>query len=822
MHKQKTKKNKNLEETARDIVKSRLNQSLIFKALEKLSSEQSDTESITQVIDLIEFSYTRTKTIVKYMNEYTLHDEVHLFRVLKIMEKILGQSNIDKLVIPELMLLILSAFYHDIGMAPNEEKVELWKSIWDTDFETKQSELSEDKIKELELIEFIQFLKPFKAQVAKIHSLHASGLHSQSENIKAHLISEYIRRTHADRARTIIQQKSEGKLKYKEFDLTLPLANICYSHNDDAYTLLDFPIVELVSSDEYISIPLISIILRLADILDFDGNRTPDVLFSHLQIKNPISLKEWEKHRSVDAWHISEKAIIFSATCTHPAIELSIRNFCDLIDKELASSNNIIYRLEADPKFKEREIELRIPLKVVRENIKAKRNIQNEPLYEYCETKFELNKNQVIKLLMGTELYSNPEEAIRELLQNSIDACKLRLSLEQEWGNTFTPEISINYLKEGEDYFIEVIDNGRGMDKEIIDKYFSKIGQSYYKSDDFYSVIDNESSFKPISRFGIGILSCFMISNDIDVSTKMVIGNYQSSDALHVKIEGEDSLFWIRKGIRDTIGTTIKLKLNKESNPWKDNTSSFFRTLDKILLNPQIPISVNAFGTQQSYVEIDFDVYDWTELKGDTWKENEFTKYYEIKYDNFEEDGFRGKALIAVLVNNEGPFLKNKLDNLPVDVNSVKFELKRDIVADGRSNKFSSTSITYDKEGKVIDKEDSIRTNSSKSKFSLHGIEVDHSLLTYNTPSLHWPMPMLLIVDVGGIRDLDLNAARTKIRDTEKWKSFEEVIATRTIQKLKEQMDPDFFKAYINTISDNYFNSTIFQNILQSEISASA
>lgn len=67
------------------------------------------------------------------MGEFTLHDSSHQFRVLYLMEKLVPESTIKNLSVPELMLLILSAFFHDIGMAPSEKQVLTWKKIWDTD-----------------------------------------------------------------------------------------------------------------------------------------------------------------------------------------------------------------------------------------------------------------------------------------------------------------------------------------------------------------------------------------------------------------------------------------------------------------------------------------------------------------------------------------------------------------------------------------------------------------------------------------------------------------------------------------------------------------
>jgi hypothetical protein len=78
-------------------------------------------------------AYQRAKSVLAHMGEFTLHDGEHLFRVLYLMEKLITPKNIDKLTVPELMLLILSSFYHDIGMAPDAADVLAWKKVWDSE-----------------------------------------------------------------------------------------------------------------------------------------------------------------------------------------------------------------------------------------------------------------------------------------------------------------------------------------------------------------------------------------------------------------------------------------------------------------------------------------------------------------------------------------------------------------------------------------------------------------------------------------------------------------------------------------------------------------
>src|SRR5690606_28482747 len=283
---------------------------------------------------------------------------------------------------------------------------------------------------------------------------------TEADTQKAYLITEYIRITHAERAKEIIAKDWNNKIVFRDVDLTVEFAQICYSHNENALTLLELDSNFLCGSEIYTCLPLVGVILRLADILDFDAKRTPALLFSHLNVKHPISIREWNKHRAVEAWEINSEIIQFNAKCKHPAIEASIHKFCDMIDHELSICNNIISKLNDSNQIKQRNILIKIPFKVSRDKIQTQRTVHNKPLYIYRDTQFNLSKKQVIDLLMGTKLYGNPEVALRELLQNSIDACLLRKAQEEKWGNLYSPEINVKYYKEDGNIILEVDDNG--------------------------------------------------------------------------------------------------------------------------------------------------------------------------------------------------------------------------------------------------------------------------------------------------------------------------------------------------------------------------
>ncbi len=396
-------------------IKDRLPESAIYCALRKKCKDDPAGNHVLSLVDnATYFAYQKTKTILKHMGEFTLHDGDHLFRVLTLMENLLSPGKIEELSAPELMLLILSAFFHDIGMAAEEKDVCAWKKVWDL-----LPSLSDEEIDEYKKFQRFYLSKPDVS--SQIDSYVEQGENSAADLLKNYIISDYIRATHAERAKKIIEDNWLGKIIYRDVDLTVEFAEICFSHNEDALSLLVLDRNYLCGNGIYANLQLVAVILRLADILDFDAKRTPQILFSHLFIRNPISIKEWNKHRAIEAWSISEKSIQFHAKCKHPAIEASIHDFCDIIDSELSACNNIISSINDFDRNQGKKNSICIPFKVDRSKIETKKNISGEPLYRYQKAQFNLSKNQVIDLLMGTKLYGNPEVALRELLQNSID-----------------------------------------------------------------------------------------------------------------------------------------------------------------------------------------------------------------------------------------------------------------------------------------------------------------------------------------------------------------------------------------------------------------
>ncbi|MDO5560993.1 MAG: HSP90 family protein [Oscillospiraceae bacterium] len=121
---------------------------------------------------------------------------------------------------------------------------------------------------------------------------------------------------------------------------------------------------------------------------------------------------------------------------------------------------------------------------------------------------FQVNLGGMIDIL-SNHLYSSPDVFIRELLQNGADAIRAREKTDKD----FTDK-SID-IKLYDDSRLVFCDCGTGLTEEEIHKFLAVIGQSSK-----HNISDQKEKSDYIGRFGIGLLSCFLVSDEICVRTR--------------------------------------------------------------------------------------------------------------------------------------------------------------------------------------------------------------------------------------------------------------------------------------------------------------
>lgn len=167
---------------------------------------------------------------------------------------------------------------------------------------------------------------------------------------------------------------------------------------------------------------------------------------------------------------------------------------------------------------------------------------------------FEAYIPTLIPLLTGDNIYSEKVAFARELIQNAIDAISVRDAKDEK---EFSKEILVELKRDenGRRYF-KIVDRGTGMDRYKIERYFTSIGRSFYSGGEYEEL---NIPYKPISNFGIGFLSSFMVCKEIDVKTKYYI---EESEGLKLHIPNYDGCFFVELDNSVNEGTEIKLYLD--------------------------------------------------------------------------------------------------------------------------------------------------------------------------------------------------------------------------------------------------------------------
>jgi molecular chaperone HtpG len=130
------------------------------------------------------------------------------------------------------------------------------------------------------------------------------------------------------------------------------------------------------------------------------------------------------------------------------------------------------------------------------------------------EHKFQINLRGLIDLL-SNHLYSGSEVFVRELLQNGVDAIRARTHLEPGFQGEVTIEV---HQRPGKPPSLLFADNGIGLTEDEIHRFLATIGESSKRAQ------EGERPTDFIGQFGIGLLSCFVVSDEIVVVTRSAHG----------------------------------------------------------------------------------------------------------------------------------------------------------------------------------------------------------------------------------------------------------------------------------------------------------
>lgn len=547
--------------------------------------------------------------------EFTLHDAGHSFRVAERMVEVIPSEVLQALSIYELALLLLSAYLHDIGMTPERRKVILHYEYLLTG---KPQDLSEPEVRE-----FQKWLDD--SEYGPGIPLSERGTSIEILHLAREIITYYCRARHNGWSEEWIRTHLAGKRLGIYTGWLDDLVALCRSHHEGYHELVAerFSCRIVAPPAVLVNLRYLAAVLRVADILEFDPERTPEVILRHRGIPLGNLVHWWKDHHISVA--IQGNQPVITARPPDARIHRAVEVMVDQINEELR-----LCRILADEKRfgicpgLEDEVPHWWGLhSSVYLNINPR-----EDAYEYIDGSFRPNTKKLLELFSGTELYGSPLIAVRELLQNAFDAVREQIAYlrlrqpdpadpghEHTLGKLHRVELRFDLSEDGA--WLICSDSGVGMTKAIIRDHFLVSGTPRR-----HEVLDLERRCKRAGfslgrtgKFGIGVLSYFMLADRVSLSTRRSQEpDDQDRTGWHFETEGVGAFGELRGEEAIQHGTVVRLHLRSEHTT--GSLTDWYLTLSNYLQNTlcHIPCCLALSSNVRGCERLDLDS-GWTHGK---------------------------------------------------------------------------------------------------------------------------------------------------------------------------------------------------------------
>jgi molecular chaperone HtpG len=164
------------------------------------------------------------------------------------------------------------------------------------------------------------------------------------------------------------------------------------------------------------------------------------------------------------------------------------------------------------------------------------------------ERTFQVDLRGVVDLL-SHHLYSSPRVYVRELLQNAVDAITARRAADPDAPG------SIALALDGDT--LTVTDTGIGLSERQVHQFLATIGRSSKRDDLGFA------RHEFLGRFGIGLLSAFLVADEVRVTTRSAAGGPA------VEWVGlADGTYRTGAAERAEAGTTVTLSARPDARQW--------------------------------------------------------------------------------------------------------------------------------------------------------------------------------------------------------------------------------------------------------------
>jgi len=394
------------------------------------------------------------------------------------------------------------------------------------------------------------------------------------------LLAEFIRRTHHLRAADIMAQH-QGTLGRFAFDdpmLLRTISDVCVAHGLRQHELEDrerYPEECDIRADR-VNVRFLAILLRLGDLLDMSCDRACPLLLNPASPVPSESLAHWSQYQRIVHRLTSPQRIEITAECLTQEEHRVLQDWCQWLVNEVKEARTLMSHAPRHRDWIAPDAELSGSGATI--HIKPASGAKYFP----SEWRFELD-NEVVFGLLIRDVYDSKDVFIRELIQNALDANRCQMYLDVSHDGEQPPEyptqvseerrlrypvrvsittrLTANELSGAQEdkQFVVVEDCGIGMDNEIIQKYFLQVGRSFYVTDEF----QRNFRFVPTSRFGVGFLTVFAVSDRVVVETFKPTSPRRDGP-IRLTLTGPRNYSLTERADRRTTGTRIEVMLKQK------------------------------------------------------------------------------------------------------------------------------------------------------------------------------------------------------------------------------------------------------------------
>lgn len=539
---------------------------------EKMRSDAANKAYEGHIDALIQNTCALITEKADFFPEYTIHGWPHIQAVLNHADKLIPEVTLKELSGRDIALLIAAVILHDMGMFL--EKAGVRKLLTGSRSITKTAKLDKYDWKS-EWDRYIREIRRYPEEKLLYHFGISCAIEEpdlvkgEFSDLDLLVVGDFLRRHHHCIAHEIALGAMPGDTDVDVMQVSIDaLGNTAFNMKDRKCIGIlarshGMPIRE---TREYIRRELgqqyveklfyLMAVLRIADALDADERRAPDTRRKLQGIHTPVSVQEWTWNQRITRTNLDwDDAADFKYVEAEPESTtefVQLEKWLKWIQSELDLSWAVLSECCDTQKY-------RLSIHRIESNILEEK--RRESYGEKFITKdARLNANPELLKLLVAPLYDNdPSCGVRELLQNAVDACNERAHLE---GAGYRGEVQIRLDTKAKT--MTVIDNGIGMDENVLLNYYLSAGASYRTSEEWFEkfATGRDSNIVRTGRFGVGVLATFLLGNRVEVTTRHMEDDWGYTFEFGLEPKALDIK---RPETVPEIGTTIVVHLKEDA-----------------------------------------------------------------------------------------------------------------------------------------------------------------------------------------------------------------------------------------------------------------